>query len=162
MSDRGRATVAAGGVVLDGNRALLVRLTYSRQAGRYMLPGGYVDPGEMIDRAVEREVLEEAGVHARVEGLIGLRARVEEGVSNTYCIFLLRYESGEPRADGRENDDVRWFTLADLEGPEGKQVVGLAHAACLATLRGTAQVIRTHAYLPETPGLDATRWLVFL
>lgn len=149
MRDRGGATVAAGAVVLKDEQVLLVRLTYSRQAGRYMLPGGYVDPGEAIDAAAEREVQEETGVTATVDSLIGLRARVEDGVSNTYCVFVLRYVAGEPRPHGRENDDVRWFSRADLEGAAGAQVVPLARSAALAVLRGEAH---------RTPRQPATAW----
>lgn len=161
VTNRGGSTIAAGGVVRRGDAALLVRLTYSRQAGRYMLPGGYVDPGETITTAVEREVLEETGVSADVEGLIGLRARVEDGVSNTYCLFLLRYRAGVPRPHGRENDDVRWFTLADLEGPESDQVVPLARAAVLAVLGGTASAIRCQPAI-AWPDHEAADWQVYL
>lgn len=161
MTDRGRSTIAAGGVVLRDDAVLLVRLTYSRQAGHYMLPGGYVDPGETITTAVAREVFEETGVIASVEGLIGLRARVEDGVSNTYCIFLMRYASGEPRPQGRENDDVRWFRVGDLGGSEHGIVVPLAHAAAITVLGGRATVIQPHA--PSAwPTHDAESWQVFL
>ncbi|HEV7214207.1 MAG TPA: NUDIX domain-containing protein [Chloroflexota bacterium] len=161
MSDRGGSTVAAGAVVLRGDAVLLVRLTYSRQAGRYMLPGGYVDPGETITAAVEREVLEETAVTAAVEGLIGLRARVEDGLSNTYCLFLLRYVAGQPRAHGRENDDARWFDIAELEGPGRAMVVPLAHAAAVAVLRGNVKVIPAQppdAWPTHTP----KDWVVLL
>lgn len=161
MTGRGGSTIAAGAVVRRDDAALLVRLTYSRQAGRFMLPGGYVDPGETITAAIEREVLEETGVHAEVEGLIGLRSRVEDGISNTYCLFLLRYRDGVPRPHGRENDEVRWFTRADLEGPEKDMAVPLARAATLAVLSGTASVI------PCQPGSawpdhEAANWQVYL
>ena len=161
VSDRGGSTIAAGAVVRRGDAVLLVRLTYSRQAGRYMLPGGYVDPGETITAAVEREVLEETAVTAKVDGLIGLRARVEDGISNTYCLFLLRYIAGQPRAHGRENDDARWFDLADLEGPGRHSIVTLAHAAAVAVLRGNVKVIP-----PQPPDAwsphDPADWVVLL
>ena len=148
-------------MVRRDDSVLLVRLTYSRQAGRYMLPGGYVDPGETITDAVVREVLEETGVTATVEGLIGLRARVEAGVSNTYCLFLLRFVAGEPRPHGRENDDVRWFNLTELEGPARENVVPLAHAAAVAVLRGDVHVIRPQPSL-FWPAHDAAGWRVLL
>jgi 8-oxo-dGTP diphosphatase len=161
LSDRGGATIAAGAVVRRGDAVLLVRLTYSRQAGRYMLPGGYVDPGETITAAVEREVLEETAVVATVEGLIGLRARVEDGISNTYCLFLLRYIGGQPRPHGRENDDVRWFELPELIGPEQQSIVPLARAAAIAVLRGNAKVIPAQS--PDAwPNHTLADWVVLL
>ncbi len=160
-SPRGDSTVAAGAVVVRSDAVLLVRLTYSRQAGHYMLPGGYVDPGETISTAVEREVLEETGVKATVAGLIGLRSRVQDGVSNTYCLFLLHFESGTARPHGRENDDARWFALADLEGPQSALVVPLAHAAACAVLRNEVTIIAPQS-ASAWPGHDAPEGSVFL
>jgi len=149
-------------VVLHQERVLLVRLTYSRQAGRYMLPGGYVDPGETIDQAVVREVREETGVDAAVDGLIGVRARVEDGVSNTYCLFQLRYVGGTPRPHGRENDDVRWFSLAELGRDDPVEVVGLARLAATAVLRGETRLIPRRPLPGDWRGFDDERWRVFL
>jgi 8-oxo-dGTP diphosphatase len=83
-----------------------------------MLPGGIVDPGETLDRAVEREVLEETGVSARAIGVCGIRTRRDDLDNDTYVIFLLEAGYGMPRSDGRENDDARFFSLEELDGPE--------------------------------------------
>lgn len=117
MPDAGEApppVVSAGGVVIREGRVLLVRLTYGAQAGRYIFPGGRVDPGETLDEAVVREVREETGVEASVEGLIGVRTRRDGLRNDTYAIFLLQWRDGEPAPDGRECDDARFFDLAGL------------------------------------------------
>ncbi|MEZ4498997.1 MAG: NUDIX domain-containing protein [Thermomicrobiales bacterium] len=57
--DRPRNTTAVGAVVVGEAGILLVRMTYGPTKGRYMLPGGIVDPGETLDVAVVREVREE-------------------------------------------------------------------------------------------------------
>jgi NAD+ diphosphatase len=95
-----------------GERALLGRQA-SWPAGRYSTIAGFVEPGESLEDAVEREVLEETGVHVGdVEYqssqpwpfpsslMLGFRA-----VARTEAITL---------RDG-ELEDARWFSRADLE-----------------------------------------------
>ncbi|MGI8915171.1 MAG: hypothetical protein ACR2JY_15525, partial [Chloroflexota bacterium] len=78
-----------------------------------------------------------------------------------YCLFLLHYESGTARPHGRENNDARWFALADLEGPERALVVPLAHAAACAVLRNEVTIIAPQS-ASAWPGHDAAEWSVFL
>jgi 8-oxo-dGTP diphosphatase len=113
-----RNITAVGGVVIGPAGVLLVRMTYGPTRGRYMLPGGIVDPGETLDRAIEREVLEETGVSARAIGICGIRTRRDGLDNDTYVIFLLEAGDGAPRSDGRENDDARFFTRGELDAPE--------------------------------------------
>jgi 8-oxo-dGTP diphosphatase len=108
-------TTAVGGVVVSEQGILLVRMCYGPTKGRFMLPGGIVDPGETLDCAVVREIEEEAGVLARPLGICGLRTRCDDQDNDTYVLFLLEAVSGEPRADGHENDEARYFSLAELD-----------------------------------------------
>jgi ADP-ribose pyrophosphatase YjhB (NUDIX family) len=107
-------TTAVGGVVVSEQGILLVRMCYGPTKGRFMLPGGIVDPGETLDCAVVREVEEEAGVLAHPLGICGLRTRCDDRNNDTYVIFLLDAISGEPRSDGHENDEARYFSLDEL------------------------------------------------
>jgi NAD+ diphosphatase len=96
----------------SGERALLGRQA-AWPAGRYSTIAGFVEPGESLEDAVEREVLEETGVQVgAVEYhssqpwpfpsslMLGFRA-----VARTEAITL---------RDG-ELEDARWFTRADVE-----------------------------------------------
>src|SRR5690606_1360118 len=90
MSDREpRNVTSVGGLVVRDNAVLLVRMNYGPNRGRYMLPGGLIDPGETLDVAIAREVLEEAGVEARPVGIIGLRSRYDGPNNDTYVLWLL-------------------------------------------------------------------------
>ena len=78
--------IGVGGAVIREGRLLMVRRASRRGRGNWQLPGGYIEPNETIEQAVVREVLEEAGVTAEVEGLLGVRSR---DVSGTEVLQLL-------------------------------------------------------------------------
>jgi 8-oxo-dGTP pyrophosphatase MutT (NUDIX family) len=63
-------TVGVSVIALDERgRLVLVR---HRPAGAWQLPGGRLEPGESVERAAIRSVLEEAGVRIRVTYLLGI------------------------------------------------------------------------------------------
>lgn len=64
--------VAASTVVEREGEVLLVRRGVEPGLGLWSLPGGYVDRGEVVERAAEREVAEETGLTVRVTDLVGV------------------------------------------------------------------------------------------
>lgn len=104
-------SIGVGGVVLSGERVLLVRSALGRRAGEWSIPGGFVEPGETIDAAVRREILEEAGVNAGVLGIIAVRSRVTVDENSAYIVFLLQAGGDETRPDGFEVDEARFVAL---------------------------------------------------
>jgi ADP-ribose pyrophosphatase YjhB (NUDIX family) len=95
---------------------LLARMTYGPNKGRYMIPGGFLDPGETLDAAAVREVREETGVDARPLGIIGVRSRFDGDTSDNYVVWLMELVSdGEPVADGREIDHCCFLTFDEIE-----------------------------------------------
>jgi NADH pyrophosphatase NudC (nudix superfamily) len=79
------------------------------------LPGGFVEPQETIEQAVVREVAEEAGVVAAVEGVLALRNRYDPDIGNSvYIVLLLHPLSGEPTPDNQEVDRAEYFTLEEI------------------------------------------------
>jgi NAD+ diphosphatase len=98
-------------LVTDGARALLGRQA-SWPAGRYSTIAGFVEPGESLEDAVAREVLEETGV--AVEDARYHSSQPWPFPSSLMIGFTARASaSAVPRAD-EELDDVRWFTREDL------------------------------------------------
>ena len=73
-----------------GNKVLLVRRASDPRAGDWALPGGFVEHNETVQTAVQREVFEEAGVEAEVEGLVAVLNRAFDDVNDTYLICLLK------------------------------------------------------------------------
>jgi ADP-ribose pyrophosphatase YjhB (NUDIX family) len=68
--------VGVGGVVIDQDRALLVRRAREPALGEWTIPGGLLEVGETLTAAVEREILEETGLTVRVVELIEALERI--------------------------------------------------------------------------------------
>jgi len=115
-----RPLVGVGGVVLDGEKVLLVRRAQAPLQGEWSLPGGLVEVGERLAHAVRREIAEETGLNVRVEGVVKVLDRItrdpEKRVRFHYVLvdYLCRVVGGELR----HGSDVTDVTLADPAGLE--------------------------------------------
>jgi NAD+ diphosphatase len=99
-------------LVTDGDRALLGRQP-SWPPGRYSALAGFVEPGESLEEAVAREVLEEAGVE--IENPRYIASQPWPFPTSLMLGFRADYAAGEPSVRDAELDDVRWFTAAELD-----------------------------------------------
>jgi NAD+ diphosphatase len=99
-------------LVHDGDRALLGRQA-TWPSGRYSALAGFVEPGESLEEAVAREVLEETSV--QVEDVVYRSSQPWPFPASLMLGFFARYAGGEPTVSDGELDDVRWFSRAELE-----------------------------------------------
>src|SRR6266851_1076966 len=84
-------TLGAGAVVVHEGRVLLVRNIRGVTRGRYLLPAGRVNTGELPDHAAARETFEETHLRVEIEGLLGVRLWVmEDGEHNYFFMFRAR------------------------------------------------------------------------
>lgn len=122
--------------VTDGARLLL-----GRQAGwpphRYSTLAGFVEPGESLEQAVGREVVEESGV--RVRGSRYLASQPWPFPGSLMLGFVADAEPDTPRISD-ELEDARWFDIEE---------VGRA-------IRGEAR----QGELLLSPSISISRWLV--
>lgn len=56
---------AVGAVVFKNDKILLVQRAKAPNAGQWAIPGGRIKPGETLQQAAEREILEETGITIR-------------------------------------------------------------------------------------------------
>ena len=125
----GYSSIGCGAVVMRDGKALLIQRGINPRRGDWQLPGGYVEADEEIVDAVEREVLEEAGIIARVTDVVGLRHSVAGSIggpsANVYVVFRLEVVSGEPRYDGEETIGAGYFSLQEIERMDGVQSLSI-------------------------------------
>jgi NAD+ diphosphatase len=107
----------------DDGRALLGRNAMF-PAGMFSCLAGFVEPGETIEDAVRREVLEEVGV---VVGDLEYRGSQPWPFPHQLMIgFGAKYVSGEITVDGTEIAEAGWFRPDDLPAtpPSGMSIAG--------------------------------------
>jgi NAD+ diphosphatase len=98
-------------LVTDGERALLGRQA-SWPEGRYSTIAGFVEPGESLEDAVAREVLEETSV--RIEAAEYHSSQPWPFPSSLMIGFTATADGRQvPKAD-EELEDARWFTRAEV------------------------------------------------
>jgi NAD+ diphosphatase len=100
-------------LVSDGERVLLGRQA-SWPVGRYSTLAGFVEPGESLEDAVAREVLEESGV--RVDGIVYHSSQPWPFPSSLMLGFTAHALTHEVHLRDQELEDARWFTRADIVG----------------------------------------------
>ena len=111
--------LAATVVVERDDRVLMVRRAIQPGIGLWSLPGGYVDRGEVVEKAAAREVLEETGLHVNITGLLGLFS--EEGHPVVLAAFNAQEVGGEEAKPGRRSRSLgssTWTTCRPWPSPE--------------------------------------------
>ena len=84
--------------------------------GRYSTLAGFVEPGESLEQAVAREVLEESGVV--VDDIVYRGSQPWPFPASLMLGFDARVVDGEARVGDDELEDVRWFSRADIRRGE--------------------------------------------
>ena len=110
----GAATLIAD----DQNRLLLMKRSDS---GCWGPPGGAVEPGEVVETAAKREVLEETGLQVEEMSLFGVFSGPElfyrypngDEVYNVTIVYLSRDIRGDILLNG-EHTEWHWFAPNDI------------------------------------------------
>lgn len=112
----------AGGLLIDQNdRVLLGRRSHRKSVapGCWDIIGGHVETNESIERALSRELYEELGVHPR--RYLHLACFVEPDFPHVrHHVFAVLSWDGVPRNCCDEHDEIRWFTIGEVEALENR------------------------------------------
>lgn len=114
-----RPALAVGAVVFNDNRVLLVKRGNPPARGVWAIPGGCVELGETLQKAAEREILEETGIVIKAGEPIFSFESIHRDDNNRvkfhyYIVDLAAsYISGEP-APGDDALDAGWISRKAL------------------------------------------------
>ena len=110
--------VAVIGLVTHGDRVLLIQRAVDPEMGKWALPGGFMDAGEMPDAALRRELLEEINLPVTVGDLLTIfpMAGPAEARQGIVLAFRALPVGTIPETFTCEDDvqDAGWFARANL------------------------------------------------
>lgn len=113
--------IGCSAFILDdaGSKVLLVKRIDN---GRWAVPGGYMESGESLQAACEREVREETGLEVEATNLIAIYSDPDvlleypdgDKIQLVVLLFKARVIAGE-FADSDETTDAGYFTLDKIK-----------------------------------------------
>jgi NAD+ diphosphatase len=104
-------------LVHDGRERVLLGRQASWPLGRYSTLAGFVEPGESLEEAVAREVLEEAGVTVGAPRYVS--SQPWPFPASLMLGFSVPWVSGDPVRQEDEIEDVRWFSRQAVASENG-------------------------------------------
>ncbi|HEY6866463.1 MAG TPA: NUDIX hydrolase [Candidatus Eisenbacteria bacterium] len=107
---------AAGVILARDHGLLLVRRKFDPRAGTWCLPAGFLEYGESPERCAVRELREETGIRARLTGLFGVYAGIDDPRARTVLILYLADPTGGRLRPGDDAIEARFFPLGRLPG----------------------------------------------
>ena len=107
----------AVGTIIRGvkSKIVLLRRAIEPGYGKWVFPGGYVDRGEELRAAAQREAWEEARLRIHIDGLINVYSY--PGWVPVIIVYAATHVSGVVATD-EESLDARWFSEADIPWQE--------------------------------------------
>lgn len=125
--------VAVGGIAVVEDSLLMVRRSNPPEAGRWTIPGGRVERGETLTRAVERELMEETGLEVRCAGLRGWVERILPGFHYVILDFDVTVTDDRAPVAGGDAMEVSWVPLGSV--------------ASLDTVTGLTEFLAEHSVI---------------
>jgi ADP-ribose pyrophosphatase YjhB (NUDIX family) len=107
--------VSVRAIVFNDKKQLL--LVKESSLGTWSLPGGWCDLFETPSEAIIKEVIQEAGIHIKVEKLLGISDRVKYKTNkkwSEYAVMFLATIVKDTKVFGHEVSEVGFFDIDNL------------------------------------------------
>jgi len=145
--------VAAGALVEDDGKVVLVKRGVEPQRGAWALPSGFAEYEESIEETAIRETWEETGLEIELDALLGVYSYSNEVVGRgVLVLFRGHVVGGEIRA-GDDAEEVRRFGPEEL--PEN--IAFATHREALREWKKARAVVVRPATRAEAPQVAAIR-----
>ena len=146
--------LSASCVVIKEDKVLVVKHSYGAAKGKYLIPGGFSEEGELPQQTAKREVYEETGVVVEAGDLVAVRFTKQE----VWCIFRAEYIEGEPASDQAENEEAIFMPITELLASD--IVVETTKEIVKAVLNSQKDVLRKSDFVNAK--FDAGTWQLFM
>jgi len=115
MTDEGYINVTAA-IIKEGQKILIVRRAHNKpHPGKWEFAGGKIDPGEIVEDCLRREVLEELGLQVQIERpflVYEWDYHRSDEKKHRFHSFLCTIVEGEPSL--KVHDKLVWARIEDL------------------------------------------------
>jgi 8-oxo-dGTP diphosphatase len=116
---KSRFEFSAGGIVLDGDRLLMVKVKNLEGEERWTFPKGHIEKDETAEEAALREVQEETGyrcqIGERFERVQYYFQRSGQLIKKTVAWFLMKPLEKTGKPDAEEILDTEWVSMEEAE-----------------------------------------------
>lgn len=102
---------AAGVILARAGGILMVKRKFDPRAGAWCLPAGFLEYGESPERCAIRELREETGIRARLTGLFGVYAGIDDPRVRTVLILYSADPTGGRLKPGDDAIEAGFFPL---------------------------------------------------
>ncbi len=107
-------------LIEKGDKVLLARSPHF-PSGRYSIIAGFVEPGESIEEAVVREVMEEVGISIRNISYFG--SQPWPYPDSLMIGFTAEFADGDIQVDGVEIEEASWFSADEIPHVPGNDSI---------------------------------------
>ncbi|UCG53841.1 MAG: NUDIX hydrolase [Candidatus Latescibacterota bacterium] len=122
---------AAGVIVVEDGRVLLVKRKFEPRAGMWTLPAGFVEADENAGACAVREAKEETNLDVKIVRLFNIYSAFDDPRTAVVLILYLCRRIGGELECGDDASDAGFFDLDDL--PEA--IAFRAHQSALADIK---------------------------
>ncbi|MBD6955253.1 MAG: NUDIX domain-containing protein [Thermoplasmata archaeon] len=108
-------SLTVDGIINEGKSILLIKRGRDPFRGLYALPGGFVEYGETVESAIEREILEETGLSVKIRRILGIYSSPDRDPRGhtVSIVYILERTGGTPKA-GDDAEELKFFDLDNL------------------------------------------------
>lgn len=102
---------------IHDNKLLIIKRGAEPCVGKYALPGGNLDPDELLEDCARREVFEETGIWAEDLTLLGNFDRLDRapGDRSVSCVYISHFQELPDVIVGDDATDYRWISKDEID-----------------------------------------------